>query len=235
MSSQIPIVDYLVLDDGAPHLVAHECTNCGAHFFDRRNACANCSGTEFRTVDVPTDGVLRTFTIVSFAAPGIPVPFVAGVDRLRRHQRAGQRRQRRRRPRARDARNEGSAHDVFTRYRRSRHRSRGLRLRARGLTRPARRERDAMSDDVWILGIRMTKFGKHPDKDSVDLAAEATLGALADAGVVDQGHEDPRRRQPARRRRHRPVSCRSRSARPASPSTTSRTCAPPAPPRCAPR
>jgi uncharacterized OB-fold protein len=79
VSSQIPIVDYLVLDDGAPHLVTHECTSCGAHFFDRRNACASCSGTEFRTVDVPTDGVLRTFTIVSFAAPGIPVPFVAGV------------------------------------------------------------------------------------------------------------------------------------------------------------
>jgi uncharacterized OB-fold protein len=79
VSSQIPIVDYLVLDDGAPHLVAHECTNCGAHYFDRRNACANCSGTEFRAVHVPTEGVLRTFTIVSFAAPGIPVPFVAGV------------------------------------------------------------------------------------------------------------------------------------------------------------
>jgi uncharacterized OB-fold protein len=79
VSSQIPIVDYLVLDDGAPHLVTHECTSCGAHFFDRRNACASCTGTEFRMVDVPTDGVLRTFTIVSFAAPGIPVPFVAGV------------------------------------------------------------------------------------------------------------------------------------------------------------
>ena len=79
MSTQIPIVDYLVLDDGAPHLVAHECTNCSAHYFDRRNACASCSGTEFRTVSVPTEGVLRTFTIVSFAAPGIPVPFVAGV------------------------------------------------------------------------------------------------------------------------------------------------------------
>src|SRR5437764_242443 len=39
------------------------------------------------------------------------------------------------------------------------------------------------SDDIWILGIHMTKFGKHPDKDTVDLAAEATLGALADAGV----------------------------------------------------
>jgi uncharacterized OB-fold protein len=79
VSSQIPIVDYLVLDDGAPHLVAHECTNCGAHYFDRRNACASCSGTEFRTAVVPTEGVLRTFTIVAFAAPGIPVPFVAGV------------------------------------------------------------------------------------------------------------------------------------------------------------
>jgi acetyl-CoA acyltransferase len=39
------------------------------------------------------------------------------------------------------------------------------------------------SGDVWILGIEMTKFGKHPDKDTLDLAAAATLGALADAGV----------------------------------------------------
>ncbi|MBM3659904.1 MAG: thiolase family protein, partial [Actinobacteria bacterium] len=41
----------------------------------------------------------------------------------------------------------------------------------------------AMSEEVWILGINMTKFGKHPDKDSVDLAAEAALAALADGGV----------------------------------------------------
>ena len=41
-----------------------------------------------------------------------------------------------------------------------------------------------MADDVWILGIRMTKFGKHPDLDTVDLAAEAALGALADGGVT---------------------------------------------------
>ena len=41
-----------------------------------------------------------------------------------------------------------------------------------------------MSDDVWILGIRMTRFGKHPDKDTVDLASEAALGALADGGVT---------------------------------------------------
>ncbi|MCW2546554.1 MAG: Propanoyl-CoA C-acyltransferase [Mycobacterium sp.] len=41
-----------------------------------------------------------------------------------------------------------------------------------------------MSESVWILGIHMTKFGKHFDKDPVDLASEAALGALADAGVT---------------------------------------------------
>ena len=40
------------------------------------------------------------------------------------------------------------------------------------------------SDDIWILGISMTKFGKHPDKDTVDLATEAALAALGDAGVA---------------------------------------------------
>jgi uncharacterized OB-fold protein len=77
--SQIPFVDYLVLDDGPAHLVANECTSCGARFFDRRNACAGCFATDFRQVAIPTTGVLRTFTIVAFAAPGVEVPFVAGV------------------------------------------------------------------------------------------------------------------------------------------------------------
>jgi acetyl-CoA acetyltransferase len=40
-----------------------------------------------------------------------------------------------------------------------------------------------MTTDVWILGINMTKFGKHPDLDVVDLAAEAAQAALKDAGV----------------------------------------------------
>jgi acetyl-CoA acyltransferase len=40
------------------------------------------------------------------------------------------------------------------------------------------------SEDIWILGIHMTKFGKHPDKDIVDLGSEAIRGALKDAGVT---------------------------------------------------
>src|SRR5215218_4666212 len=39
------------------------------------------------------------------------------------------------------------------------------------------------SEEIWILGIHMTKFGKHPEKDVVDLGAEAIRGALTDAGV----------------------------------------------------
>lgn len=78
MPKKIPHVDYLVLGDD-PHLVANQCDACGARFFDRRNACASCSGTSFSQVRVATEGELRTFTIVSFAAPGVPVPFVAGV------------------------------------------------------------------------------------------------------------------------------------------------------------
>ncbi len=78
-ATRVPIVDYLVLDDGDPHLVARECTSCGARFFDRRNACASCFGTDFERVAIPTEGELRTFTIVALAAPGVEVPFVAGV------------------------------------------------------------------------------------------------------------------------------------------------------------
>lgn len=78
MPAQIPLVDYLVLGDD-PHLVANECTSCGARFFDRRNACASCGGRQFVPARVSTTGEVRAFTIVAFAAPGIPVPFVAAL------------------------------------------------------------------------------------------------------------------------------------------------------------
>ncbi|HEY3844858.1 MAG TPA: OB-fold domain-containing protein [Acidimicrobiales bacterium] len=78
MATQIPLVDYLELG-GAPHLVANECTACGARFFDRRNACASCEGTEFGKADISSTGEVRAFTIVAFAAPGVPVPYVAAL------------------------------------------------------------------------------------------------------------------------------------------------------------
>ncbi len=76
--AQIPIVDYLVLEP-QPHLRAHECTDCGARYFGRRNACASCGGRSFADAVVASEGEVEAFTIVSFAAPGIPVPFVAAI------------------------------------------------------------------------------------------------------------------------------------------------------------
>jgi uncharacterized protein len=78
MAEQIPLVDYLVLGDD-PHLIANQCTACGARFFDRRNACAHCGKTEFTKAEVPTTGEVHAFTIVAFAAPGVPVPYVAAL------------------------------------------------------------------------------------------------------------------------------------------------------------
>lgn len=77
-TGQIPLVEYLALGD-QPHLVANECASCGERYFDRRNACAKCFATEFKPADIATDGIVSAFTIVAFAAPGVPVPFVSAV------------------------------------------------------------------------------------------------------------------------------------------------------------
>lgn len=78
MPNQVPLVSYLVLGDD-PHLIAHECVGCKARYFDRRNGCAKCFGTEFRDVTLSKEGKVRAFSIVHSAAPGIKVPFVASV------------------------------------------------------------------------------------------------------------------------------------------------------------
>jgi uncharacterized OB-fold protein len=74
---KVPLVSYLELDP--PRLVANECTQCGARYFDRRNACASCGGEKFAPVDVDTTGTVRTFSIVAFSIPGVEVPFVAAI------------------------------------------------------------------------------------------------------------------------------------------------------------
>jgi acetyl-CoA acetyltransferase len=41
-----------------------------------------------------------------------------------------------------------------------------------------------MAETVWVLGASMTKITRYPDKDLVDLGAEAALDALDDAGMT---------------------------------------------------
>ena len=103
MSDQIPLVDYLVLGD-EPHLVANECTSCGARFFDRRNACAACFGTDFEHVDGGHRGHRQHVHDRRLRRAGHPRPVRVGSRRLRRHAGARQPDQRRARPRPRDAR-----------------------------------------------------------------------------------------------------------------------------------
>ena len=41
-----------------------------------------------------------------------------------------------------------------------------------------------MADNVWVLGAAMTKFGRYPDGDVLDLASNAALDAMADGGAT---------------------------------------------------
>jgi acetyl-CoA acetyltransferase len=41
-----------------------------------------------------------------------------------------------------------------------------------------------MSEDVFIIGLAQHKFGRFPDKDSIDMASEIAMAALADAQVT---------------------------------------------------
>ena len=73
-SRKIPFVDYLVLDD-PPYLQAQECTNCGARYFDRRNACANCFKDKFTPVAIATEGEVTSFSIVQMGT----TPYISAV------------------------------------------------------------------------------------------------------------------------------------------------------------
>jgi len=79
VGKQIPIVDYLVLDDGDPYLVANESVNSGALYFDRRNADAKSGGTGFKRRKLERTGTLRSFSIIHRAAKGVPVPYVSAI------------------------------------------------------------------------------------------------------------------------------------------------------------
>lgn len=77
-AQRIPLVAYLALEP-QPHLVAQQCVNCGARFFDRRNACGSCGGRSFEPAPVAVTGHLRAYSIVHRAAPGVAVPFVSAI------------------------------------------------------------------------------------------------------------------------------------------------------------
>jgi uncharacterized protein len=82
MGKQISMVEYLVLDNGAPQLVANVCKGCGATYWDRRNACAKCGKQQFDREKLSDQGEVVAFSIVHRAAPNVPTPYVSAVVHL---------------------------------------------------------------------------------------------------------------------------------------------------------
>ncbi len=83
MAAQVPLVSYLVLDNGDPHLRAHACNACGALSLERRNACPKCGSADgFAEQRLENSGVVTSFTIVQRAAPGVKAPFISATVKL---------------------------------------------------------------------------------------------------------------------------------------------------------
>ena len=82
MSTRVPIVDHLVIDDGEPYLVAHEAEATGTLSLTRRNADPVSGTPGFRRRRLATTGTVRAFTVVHRDAPGIDVPYASVVVAL---------------------------------------------------------------------------------------------------------------------------------------------------------
>lgn len=68
---KIPIVPYLALDDGEPHLVAQECQNCKALTWSAPVQCGSCyTPGPFAPRKLGTTGRVRAFTVVKRGAMG---------------------------------------------------------------------------------------------------------------------------------------------------------------------
>jgi uncharacterized OB-fold protein len=69
--AKFPIVPYLVVDDGEPHLVAQQCEHCGALVYAKPTQCASCFTTgPFTAKKLATTGTVRAFTVVKRGAVG---------------------------------------------------------------------------------------------------------------------------------------------------------------------
>lgn len=79
MTTKIPIVNYLAIDDGPPHLVAQECEACGSRYLGRRVACAKCGARQFVPRALSRTGKVGSFSIIHRAAKGVATPFVSVI------------------------------------------------------------------------------------------------------------------------------------------------------------
>jgi uncharacterized OB-fold protein len=80
VSERRPAVGYLELDP--LRLLGTACEGCGAVTLEDRVSCGRCGGRSFGTRPLSTTGTVRSFTVVTRSAPGIPTPYVSVVVAL---------------------------------------------------------------------------------------------------------------------------------------------------------
>jgi uncharacterized OB-fold protein len=78
-AGQVPVVNYLVLDEREPYLRATVCTRCEARYLGSRLVCSRCEGRDFELRRLPPTGRVGSFTIIHRAARGIPTPYVSAL------------------------------------------------------------------------------------------------------------------------------------------------------------
>ncbi len=79
---QRPIVPFIKLPEGGgtPYLVGSRCKACGQVYVGTRRSCPRCYETgQMQEIRLSDRGELYLWTIVHQSAPGINVPYVAGI------------------------------------------------------------------------------------------------------------------------------------------------------------
>jgi len=63
---------------------AGECAKCGKTYFPPRQVCGGCRGQKFKTVTLPNEGTIETFTIIRVAPTGFSreAPYAVGIVNL---------------------------------------------------------------------------------------------------------------------------------------------------------
>jgi uncharacterized OB-fold protein len=77
----VPVREGLFTDAG---LIGGRCPACGGLQFPASTVCPDCQGTDVREVELSTEGVVYTFTIVRATPPDYrgPTPYAYGVVEL---------------------------------------------------------------------------------------------------------------------------------------------------------
>ena len=162
-----------------PRLLGSRCRACNEYFFPRRFVCARCLAPDTQNVELSPRGTLYTWTYVHFPLFGskradhaggygvgqidLPegprVQAVLSGEQVRVPHRDGDG------SRARDAAREQG------------------RTGRRDPPLPTGRAAPMKLENVAVLGVGMTRFGVYRDRSNIDLAREAGLAALDDAGI----------------------------------------------------